>query len=191
MAPNWLRLSIEKNRPIILAIIAAVVISSSVGVSLKRATARPETVQITADIGEIAQAPNTPTQTSSGFTGLADVEVKAVDSDYQWIITVVGMIVSGMIGPVVISQFKARSDRADKNIEFAFSSAQDSQKALLEAKNLIISQARADVERLEKKCDELRQQVDAAQAKTLETEKTAYRFEQLSNMYANQLGERR
>jgi len=183
MVADWLR----KNKSIVPSIVAALVIASSVGASLKRATAKPEIEQIEIMADSLAQVPSPSTTQTDGFTGQADVEVKAVDGDYQWIITIVGMIVSGMIGPVVISQFKARSDRADKNIEFAFSSAQDSQKALLEAKNLIIAQARADVERLEKKCDDLRQEIDAAQAKTLETEKMAYRFEQLSNRYADQL----
>lgn len=97
------------------------------------------------------------------------------DTNRQWLITLTGMIITGVAAPVLINQFKSKDERDSQNLNYAWDAARENQKQLVAAKDESISRlkeeldaARKAIEKLEERCDDLHERIIRSEMKCLE-----------------------
>lgn len=97
-------------------------------------------------------------------------QVSSSTTDGTWvnlIATVASLVVTACLGPVVIAWAKGRS----KNMNYAWDTARDTQRQLIEGKNQLINSLMDDI-------DELQEKLESYQKKTYDAEKKALVAEQ-------------
>lgn len=130
----------------------------------------------------------------TGFTGNADIEVESrtlSEAGPDAWLTFAGLLVTGMLGPIMVSLFKSRGERSEKNLNYAWENARDTQKMLVEAKDKNIAALMTDLENSRATIERLRAQVDKVQEDLSDAQRRSYEFEQQASSCGIELDKRK